>query len=339
MLLTDRPSRHVPWLILSGPDFLAMTGQGAGKCGVGAAEFRVVVTDKQIVEPDAYPPDALSGKDTFSNASAGGTAFNSPADQVAYFESIRVKAPERTDYGWLGQTPAGTDNFMGKGPGSGSAGYVDSGPHPEMPNRGKAPAEWTAAQLAGTGNGDASGSDGKVNGGNATVWTSGDPVNTALANPSPTVPSWSDAPPTVDPSGSPVIEPTVPPAGSPTGAPGAVNLVQSDGSPSGNPGGVSEGIQAAASGVASISGGNCVAGNWRCNGNVVEVCAAGNDSTIGEFSHSWLDPRLKRFTMADYVKRGSVERLVRTDVPRGSQEIRDVYECPDFIHASNTFDT
>ena len=125
-----------------------MTGAGAQQCGVGIDQFRVAVTDKQIVESRGHPTDAPLGLKTFPNDKTGSFNLSAPIAQYAEMESTRVKAPPRTDYGWLGQTPAGTDNFFGLGVGSGSEGYVDSGPHPEMPDRARAPKEWTKSQLA-----------------------------------------------------------------------------------------------------------------------------------------------------------------------------------------------
>lgn len=44
----------------------------------------------------------------------------------------------------------------------------------------------------------------------------------------------------------------------------------------------SEGVQAASTGVAQITAGNCTFGKMRCQGNLVQTCNYTGDNTVGE---------------------------------------------------------
>lgn len=277
-----------------------MTGLGTGQCGVGINIFRVVVTDKQIVDPDAFPPDATGGKNTFPNSNPNGTTFGSPADQIAFFESIRVKAPERTDCGWLGSTPAGTDNLFGRGPGSGTEGYVDSGPHPELKNGEKAPDSWTSAQLSGKGNGAGSSAGGTSGAGVGSgdgsgavssvisSATSGSSITSALpysTSGAPSVATSTGSGPANVGSGSWDQSQQSPPGGHTNvgNDPQDINLMATGATSvlSVKTDSVS-GLQPGATGVAKISAGNCVFGKMRCLDKVIQVCSQTSDTTVGE---------------------------------------------------------
>ena len=260
---------------------------------MGAAEFRVVVTDKQVVEPGDKPPDAPGGLKTFPSKDTGKFNFNAPATQLGYFDSIRLnETPLVTSYGWLGRTPAGTDNLFGLGPGSGTKGYADSGEHPEIIGGAKAPEEWTKAQLAvfggGYDSGGTSGGGSSVGGSQAGPQPTGDSTGPIAPTGGPGTSTDLTSPPVnVNPAADKVAIPSAPSdtaagAGATdlTQPPAVVNLaadkVVAPSAPSGT-----GGVQPAATGVASITAGNCSEGKYRCSGKTVQICSH-KSSTIGK---------------------------------------------------------
>lgn len=229
----------------------------------------------------AIPPDAPDGLNTFPNDDTGAFNLSALPETFSYFESIMEKVPERTDYGWLGQTPAGTDNFFGLGAGSGSEGYVDSGPHKDMPDRGKAPDEWTAEQLAGRGAEiESSGAEESNSASGASASGSSTTASTApYVTPTP-YESTPSASATLSASDSLLAS---------SDAPGDLNLVAASGSADSSASGSSgfnprptSDTQLATS-ESSTTAGDCELGVFRCSGKTIQTCVE-RFETSGELS-------------------------------------------------------